>query len=57
MNKKNTNSPKILKIPQSMKQKDKNGTYQMLDTEESKKCIKKEKSINLEKIFIKSKKK
>lgn len=44
---------RILKIPMASKQKDKNGTYQMLDTKESKKCIKKEKSINIEKIFIK----
>lgn len=39
------------------KQAVKNELYKTLDTKESKKCIKKEKKINIEKIFIKTKSK
>tara|TARA_R110002153_G_scaffold128098_4_gene276012 strand:- start:931 stop:1089 length:159 start_codon:yes stop_codon:yes gene_type:complete len=48
---------KKLIIPMSTKQKEKNCIYETLDTKESKKCIKKEKKINLENIFIKKKNK
>ena len=54
------NKPKekkrFLKIPMATKQKEKNNIYETLDTKEAKKCIKKEKKIDIEKIFIKSKK-
>jgi len=48
---------RCLKIPLSTKQQVKNEIYKSLDTKESKKCIKKEKKLNIEKIFIKSNKK
>jgi len=48
---------KMLKIPLSTKQKVKNAIYSSLDTKESKKCIKVEKKVNIEKIFIKGKSK
>jgi hypothetical protein len=47
---------KFIKIPNSTKQEVKNEIYKMIDNKESKGCIKKEKKIDLEKIFIKSKK-
>jgi hypothetical protein len=46
-----------LTIPISTKQEVKNSCLKMLDTKESKKCIKKPKKIDIEKIFIKSKNK
>tara|TARA_R110000822_G_scaffold26049_6_gene78810 strand:+ start:888 stop:1082 length:195 start_codon:yes stop_codon:yes gene_type:complete len=57
MNNKQSNPKKrYLKIPMATKQKEKNNIYETIDTKESKKCIKKEKQIDLENIFIKSKK-
>ena len=52
-NNKPTKNAKMLKIPLSTKQQVKNAIYNSLDTKESKKCIKKEKKINIEKIFNK----
>lgn len=46
---------KMLKIPLSTKQQVKNAIYSSLDTKESRKCIKKEKKLDIEKIFNKSK--
>ena len=46
---------KMLKIPLSTKQQVKNAIFSSLDTKESRKCIKKEKKLNIEKIFNKSK--
>jgi len=44
-------------MPMATKQKEKNNIYETLNTKEAKKCIKKEKKIDIENIFIKSKKK
>jgi len=44
---------KTLTMKMDTKQAVKNELYRTLDTKESKKCIKKEKKINIEKIFIK----
>ena len=44
---------KFLKIPMDTKQEVKNTIYKTIDTPESKKCIKKQKKINIESIFIK----
>lgn len=53
------NKPKkrYLIMPMATKQKEKNNIYETLNTKEAKKCIKKEKKIDIENIFIKSKKK
>jgi hypothetical protein len=53
-NNKPKKNAKMLKIPLSTKQQVKNVMYNSLDTKESKKCIKKEKKIHIEKIFNKS---
>ncbi len=48
------NKKRFLKIPMSTKQQVKNCIMETLDTKESKKCIKKEKKLDVEKIFIKN---
>ena len=48
---------RILKIPLSLKQESKNECFRSLNTPEATRCIKAEKKIDLEKIFIKGKKK
>lgn len=50
------NNKKRLQVPMEKSQKEKNCLYESLDTPESKKCIKKEKSIDIEKIFVKKNK-
>lgn len=44
---------KFLKIPLSTKQETKNCLFDSIGTKEAKKCIKKEKKMNIENIFIK----
>tara|TARA_R110002020_G_scaffold131362_2_gene293724 strand:- start:2093 stop:2278 length:186 start_codon:yes stop_codon:yes gene_type:complete len=46
---------KTFTIKLSVKQKEKNETYKAIGTKECLKCVKKEKKINMEKIFIKNK--
>tara|TARA_R110002073_G_scaffold173349_2_gene330519 strand:- start:1942 stop:2121 length:180 start_codon:yes stop_codon:yes gene_type:complete len=48
-----SNTKRFLKIPMTTKQQVKNCIMETLDTKESKKCIKKEKKLDVEKIFIK----
>jgi len=48
---------RILKIPLSVKQENKNECFRSIGTPEALRCIKAEKKLDLEKIFIKGKKK
>tara|TARA_R110000744_G_scaffold37086_3_gene85274 strand:+ start:2460 stop:2645 length:186 start_codon:yes stop_codon:yes gene_type:complete len=48
---------KTFTIKLSIKQKDKNIAHQTIGSKECLKCVKKEKKVNMEKIFIKNKNK
>ena len=54
--KKQKKGKRHLKIPLATKQKTKNACFKALNTDECNKLIKKEKKVDIEKIFIKSKK-